>query len=37
MFEDTRIKFDKLKDLICYRELKEAKKFNRQIGTLGGR
>ena len=36
IFEATRIKFDKLKDLMCYRELKEAQKFNRQIGTLGG-
>lgn len=28
--------FDKINDLHCLRELKETKKFNRAIGTLGG-
>ena len=28
--------FDKINDLYCLRELKETKKFNRAIGTLGG-
>ena len=30
------INFDKINDLYCLRELKETKKFNRAIGTLGG-
>lgn len=29
-------KFDKINDLHCLREVKETKKFNRAIGTLGG-
>ena len=28
--------FEKINDLYCLRELKETKKFNRAIGTLGG-
>lgn len=28
--------FDKIKELFCYRELKDAKRFERSIGTLGG-
>ena len=28
--------FDKIEELYCLRELKETKKFNRAIGTLGG-
>ena len=28
--------FDKIEELYCLRELKEVKKFNRAIGTLGG-
>ena len=35
-FEDTRTKFELMKELKCWRELKDSKKFNRQIGTLGG-
>ena len=34
--EQKLIDFDKINDLHCLRELKEAKKFNRAIGTLGG-
>jgi tRNA-splicing ligase RtcB len=34
---DSRfVKFDKLKDLYCYRELKDTKRIERSIGTLGG-
>jgi len=29
-------KFDKLPDLKCYRDLKDTKRFERSIGTLGG-
>ena len=29
-------KYDKLKDLYCYRELKDIKRIERSIGTLGG-
>ena len=35
-FNDTRTKFKKIQKLICYRELKNHKEFERQIGTLGG-
>ena len=35
-FNDTRTKFKKIQELICYRELKHHKEFERQIGTLGG-
>ena len=34
--EQKLISFDKINDLYCLRELKETKKFNRAIGTLGG-
>lgn len=34
--EQKLINFDKINDLYCLRELKETKKFNRAIGTLGG-
>lgn len=35
-FNDTRTKFKKIQELICYRELKNYKEFERQIGTLSG-
>ena len=34
--EHKLINFDKINNLYCLRELKETKKFNRAIGTLGG-
>ena len=34
--ESKLINFDKINDLYCLIELKETKKFNRAIGTLGG-
>lgn len=34
--EEKLMNFDKINDLYCLRELKETKKFNRAIGTLGG-
>ena len=34
--EQKLTSFDKINDLYCLRELKETKKFNRAIGTLGG-
>ena len=34
--ENKLINFDKITDLYCLRELKETKKFNRALGTLGG-
>lgn len=34
-FNDTRTRFKKIQELICYRELKNHKEFERQIGTLG--
>lgn len=34
--EQKLVNFDKINDLFCLRELKETKKFNRAIGTLGG-
>ena len=33
--KETKIKFKKIQELICYRELKNHKEFERQIGTLG--
>lgn len=30
------VEFDKINDLYCLRELRDIKKFNRAIGTLGG-
>ena len=34
--EQKLIDFEKINDLYCLRELKETKKFNKAIGTLGG-
>ena len=34
--EQKLVNFEKINDLYCLRELKETKKFNRAIGTLGG-
>ena len=34
--EHKLINFEKINELYCLRELKEIKKFNRAIGTLGG-
>ena len=34
--EGRVIKFDKLQELYCYRELKDTKRIERSIGTLGG-
>lgn len=34
--EQKLLDFEKINDLYCLRELKEIKKFNRAIGTLGG-
>lgn len=34
--EHKLIEFDKINDLYCLRELRDVKKFNRAIGTLGG-
>ena len=34
--EHKLLDFDKINELYCLRELKETKKFNRAIGTLGG-
>lgn len=34
--EQKLIYFEKINELYCLRELKESKKFNRAIGTLGG-
>lgn len=34
--EGRMVKFDKIQELFCYRELKNAKWFGRSIGTLGG-
>lgn len=31
-----KVKFPKLQELRCYRELKDTKRFERSIGTLGG-
>lgn len=33
---DSLIKLDQLPELYCFRELREAKNFNKSIGTLGG-
>lgn len=32
----SKDKFEKLQELRCYRELKDSKRFQRSIGTLGG-
>lgn len=34
--EEKLINFEKINELYCLRKLKESKKFNRAIGTLGG-
>jgi len=34
--EGRLVKFDKLLELYCYRELKDTKRMERSIGTLGG-
>lgn len=34
--EQKLVNFEKINNLYCLRELKETKKFNRAIGTLGG-
>ncbi len=34
--EGRIVKFDKLQDLYCYRSLKDTKRIERSIGTLGG-
>lgn len=34
--EGRVVKFDKLQELYCYRELKDTKRLERSIGTLGG-
>ena len=34
--KERLIKFDELKDLKCYRELKDKKRLERSLGTLGG-
>ena len=33
---ERKVKFDKLQELKCYRELKDTKRIERSIGTLGG-
>lgn len=35
-FDSKHVSFDKIKELYCYRDLKDTKLFERQIGTLGG-
>ena len=34
--EGRKVRFDRIQDLRCYRELKDTKRFERSIGTLGG-
>ena len=34
--DERRVKFDKIQELKCYRELKDTKRLERSIGTLGG-
>ena len=34
--EGRKVKFEKLKDLKCYRELRDTKRLERSLGTLGG-
>ena len=36
VFPSKQVKFEKLKDLYCYRELENIKRIERSIGTLGG-
>lgn len=34
--DGRKVKFEKIQQLKCYRELKDTKRFERSIGTLGG-
>ena len=34
--EGRKVRFDKILELKCYRELKDTRRFERSIGTLGG-
>ncbi len=34
--EGRLVKFDKLKELYCYRDLKDTKRIEKSVGTLGG-
>lgn len=34
--DGRQVKFDKIQQLFCYRELKDGKRLERSIGTLGG-
>ena len=34
--DGRKVRFDKIQQLRCYRELKDTKRFERSIGTLGG-
>lgn len=34
--EGRKVRFDKIQDMYCYRELKDTRRFERSIGTLGG-
>ena len=34
--EGRKVRFDKIQDMYCYRNLKDTKRFERSIGTLGG-
>ena len=34
--ESRLINFEKIKELYCFRELKETERFNKALGTLGG-
>jgi len=34
--EGRIVRFDKIQELYCYRELKDTKRMERSIGTLGG-
>lgn len=34
--EGRMVRYDKLQDLCCYRDLKDSKRLERSIGTLGG-
>lgn len=34
--EGRKVRFDRIQDLRCYRELKDTRRFERSIGTLGG-
>lgn len=36
VFHERQVKFDNLQNLTCYRELRDTKKLERAIGTLGG-